>query len=78
MISEQPATGCGPKAAGPAVAPARLAIVLRGRDCAMHVPVDSLDRLLRAWTMLRAAGDELHQIDLRSEAAARLERQLDG
>ena len=75
----------GTKPAGPAgqpegepeteaAAPLRVAVVLdRPADASR---VDAPDRVLRIWAMLRNADDELHQVSLRPEMMARLQRQF--
>jgi hypothetical protein len=60
-----------------AVAP-RLAIELPGRGgsgCAGRV--EAPDRVLRMWSLLNDAEEELHQVTLPAGAQARLERQLE-
>ena len=57
-----------------AAAPLRVAVVLdRPADASR---VDAPDRVLRIWAMLRNADDELHQVSLRPETMARLQRQF--
>jgi hypothetical protein len=69
--------GTTPQPVGHDEAAARLAVVLNGhsgspRPCRVEAP----DRVLRMWTLLNTADDELHQAKLSPGAAARLERQL--
>jgi hypothetical protein len=55
----------------------RLAIILRGRigsGCAG--PVEAPDRVLRMWSLLNTADEELHHVT-RPGAAGRLQRQLE-
>ena len=60
------------------VTPPRLAVIMgRTADASRVCRVDAPDRVLRIWTMLASADDELHQASLRPGAVARLQRQLD-
>lgn len=69
--------GTTPQPAGHDEAAPRLAIVVNGHSgpppgCRVEAP----DRVLRMWTLLNTADDELHQAKLPPGAATRLERQL--
>jgi hypothetical protein len=69
--------GTTPQPAGHDEVAPRLAIVLNGHSgsrpaCRVEAP----DRVLRMWTLLNTADDELHQAKLPPGAATRLERQL--
>jgi hypothetical protein len=56
----------------------RLAIVLEGREGSGRVDrVEAPDRVLRMWSLLNMADEELHQTTLPTGAEARLGRQLE-
>ena len=70
--------GSGEQPRGQAGTPARLVVVLGrsagpGRICRVDVP----GRVLRIWSLLNDADNELHQVSLPPAAAPRLQRQLD-
>jgi hypothetical protein len=65
------------RAGGPTEPRPRLAVIIGGQsgqvsECRVGDPA----RVLRAWSMLNASDEELHQVSLPPEAEARLERQL--
>lgn len=77
MTSTEPAGRGGAPGVRVATTP-RLAVVLRGPTDASHIcRVDAPDRVLRIWTLLNGADDDLHQVKLPPAALARLQRQLD-
>lgn len=57
--------------------PPRLAVIIGGQPGhSSEWRIDDPDRVMRAWSMLTASGQELHQVNLPPGAESRLGRQL--
>jgi hypothetical protein len=70
--------GVGDQPDAEVVTSPRLAVIMgRPADASRVCRADAPDCVLRIWTMLSTADGELHQANLRPEATARLQRQLD-
>jgi Protein of unknown function (DUF2587) len=61
----------------PAQPPARLAVIIGGEPGQIsECRIDDPGQVMRAWSMLNASNQELHQVSLPAEAESRLGRQL--